>query len=327
MSRMTPGAIARLREAVEVPDLAGTPYDAVEAIGRGGMGVVFRAHDRELRRDVALKVLSAREVSDDARARLLDEARILAQLEHPGIVPVHDVGVLPDGRVFYTMKLVRGNRLDDYASEVRDLGDLLRVFMRTCEAVAFAHSQGVVHRDLKPSNVMVGAFGEVLVLDWGVAKLLGREGEPEATEHVSATTRTAALGGRVDTATGDVLGTPGFMAPEQARGDSARVDRRSDVYALGSMLRQMLESSRARAMPRRLRAICTKATALDPADRYPDAASLSADVQRFVDGQSVSAYEEPWPERARRIASKHRVAITLVVAYLVMRALIFLLNR
>jgi serine/threonine-protein kinase len=325
MSRMTPGAIARLREAVEVPDLGGTPYDAVDIIGRGGMGVVFRVHDRELRRDVALKVLSAREVSDEARVRMLDEARILAQLEHPGIVPVHDVGVLPDGRVFYTMKLVRGNRLDDYASDVRDIGDLLRVFMRTCEAVAFAHSQCVVHRDLKPSNVMVGAFGEVLVLDWGVAKLLGRESETNVAG--AAPEPVAIPGGRADTATGAILGTPGFMAPEQARGDSARVDRRSDVYALGAMLQQMLESSRAHRVPRRLRAICTKATALDPAGRYPDAASLSADVQRFADGQSVSAYEEPWPERARRVASKHRIAITLVVAYLVMRALIFLLNR
>lgn len=327
MSRMTPGAIARLREAVEIPDLAGTPYDAVDVIGRGGMGVVFRVHDRELRRDVALKVLSAREVSDEARVRMLDEARILAQLEHPGIVPVHDVGVLPDGRVFYTMKLVRGSRLDDYASDVRDIGDLLRVFMRTCEAVAFAHSQGVVHRDLKPGNVMVGAFGEVLVLDWGVAKLLGREQGPEVVAPESESSQPPAPGERVNTATGAILGTPGFMAPEQERGESTRVDRRSDVYALGAMLRQMLESSRAHRVPRRLRAICTQATAFDPDARYPDAASLSADVQRFVDGQSVSAYHEPWPERARRVASKHRIAITLVAAYVLMRALIFLVNR
>ncbi|MCI0452346.1 MAG: serine/threonine protein kinase [Candidatus Latescibacteria bacterium] len=330
MSPLGPGAIARLREAVEFPDLAGTKYDAVEAVGRGGMGTVFRVHDRELARDVALKVLSAREVSEEARARMLDEARILARLEHPGIVPVHDVGVLPDGRVFYTMKLVRGNRLDEYARATHDIADLLRVFVRACEAVAFAHSEGVVHRDVKPSNVMVGAFGEVLVLDWGVAKLLDRNSATQATTADTVEPSTPATPPprrSADTATGAVLGTPGFMAPEQARGESARVDPRSDVYALGAMLRQVLEASRAAPVPRRLRAICDRATAAEPAARYPDVASLSRDVERFATGQAVSAYEERWTERARRLASRHRVAITLIAAYILMRVLIFLLDR
>lgn len=328
MSRITRHTIERLREAIELPDLAGTPYDVVEPIGRGGMGVVFRAHDRELGRDVALKVLSARDVSEDARVRMLNEARILARLEHPGIVPVHDVGVLPDGRVFYTMKLVRGSRFDEYARATPDVAELLRAFVRACEAVAFAHSQGVVHRDVKPSNVMVGAFGEVLVLDWGVAKWLGTE---TATAPSAAPTPTTGSPVRdhVDTATGAVLGTPGFMAPEQARGESARVDPRSDVYALGAMLRQVLgpAGAGAGALPRRLRAVIDKATAEDPASRYPDVASLSADVNRFLGGQAVTAYEERWTERVRRLAARHRVAITLVLAYLLMRALIFFLNR
>ncbi|HXV13389.1 MAG TPA: serine/threonine-protein kinase [Candidatus Krumholzibacteria bacterium] len=331
MSHITSRAIARLREAVEFPDLAGTQYDAVEAIGRGGMGTVFRVHDRELARDVALKVLSAREVSEDARARMLDEARILARLEHPGIVPVHDVGVLPDGRVFYTMKLVRGSRLDEYARATHEIADLLRVFVRACEAVAFAHSEGVVHRDMKPSNVMVGAFGEVLVLDWGVAKLLDRGTATETTTADAAAPSSSAPSTpprrSADTATGAVLGTPGFMAPEQARGESAHVDPRSDVYALGAMLRQILQASRAGAMPRRLRAICDRATAVDPAARYPDVASLSRDVERFATGQAVTAYKEHWTERARRLASRHRIAVTLIAAYLLMRVLIFFLDR
>ncbi len=324
MSPLTPDSIARLREAVEIPDLAGTPYDVVEPIGRGGMGVVYRVYDRELCRDVALKVLTARDVSEEGRARMLHEARILARLEHPGVVPVHDVGTLSDGRVFYTMKLVRGHRLDEYARGNHDIADRLRVFVRACEAVAFAHSQGVVHRDLKPSNVMVGAFGEVLVMDWGVAKLLARN--DTAPSNSTATPPVAAPGTLVDTATGAVMGTPGFMAPEQARGESARVDSRSDIYALGALLRSVLETD-ARPTPRRLRAICEKATALDPASRYPDVASLSDDLQRFAAGHAVSAYDERWTERARRLAGRHRVATTLVCAYLLMRVLIFFLNR
>jgi serine/threonine-protein kinase len=165
-----------------------------------------------------------------------------------------------------------------------------------------------------------------------VAKLLDRhpatqattvgDAEPPAPPPLATTPRRSA-----DTAAGAVLGTPGFMSPEQARGESARVDPRSDVYALGAMLRQILGASRAEPMPRRLRAICDRATAVDPAARYPDVASLSRDVERFATGQSVSAYEERWTERARRLASRHRIAITLIAAYLLMRVLIFLLDR
>ena len=313
MSDLHSAAIRRLREAIELPDLSGTRYQLGEAIGRGGMGVVFRAHDRELDRDVALKVLSVRDLGDDARERMANEARILARLEHPGIVPVHDAGVLPDGRVFYAMKLVRGHRLDDHARATQSVPEVLRAFIRTCEAVAFAHSQGIVHRDLKPGNVMVGAFGEVLVMDWGVAKLAG--------------TFTPAASGTstgVDTDAGTVLGTPGFIAPEQALGQS---DPRSDIFALGVMLREIVRAAGSTRVPPRLAAIAGRASAPDPLSRYPDVAALAADVQRYLDAQPVDAYKERWYERALRLAGRHRVALGLVTAYVAMRVLIFFLDR
>ena len=180
--------VARLRDITEQPELTGTRYELVRELGRGGMGVVYEVRDRELDRSVAMKV-----VDGDWRG----EPRIIARLEHPGIVPLHDAGVLPDGRLYYTMKLVRGERLDAWLAHERGLTEKLRLFARICEPVAFAHASGVVHRDLKPENVMVGEFGAVLVMDWG-------------TELVA--------------------GTPGYMAPERERGP------RSDVYSLGKLL-------------------------------------------------------------------------------------------
>ena len=159
--------LRHLRDAADAPDLTGTKYEITERIGQGGMGTVYRARDRELARDVALKVVRLPEASPDVASRMVREAKTLARLEHPGIVPVHDVGTLPDGRVFYAMKLVRGAPLD--ALPPATLAERLRIVERLCEAVAFAHAHGVVHRDLKPQNLMVGPFGEVLVMDWGVA--------------------------------------------------------------------------------------------------------------------------------------------------------------
>src|SRR3954463_674433 len=151
--------ISHLPTVIDLPDLSSTRYRVIEEIGRGGMGVIYHAFDGVLQRSIALKVLNGTQ-----------EARTLASLEHPGILPVHDAGVLPDGRTFYAMKLVQGTRLDRYRATTPSTSDRLRTFLRICEPVAFAHSRGVIHRDLKPENLMIGDFGEVLVLDWGIAR-------------------------------------------------------------------------------------------------------------------------------------------------------------
>ena len=161
-----------LRSIVGNPDFSSTKYTFVKELARGGMGTVYLAEDTELNRHVAIKVLNTPEVTDDMRNRMIREAQIIARLEHPGIVPVHDVGTLPDGRIYYAMKFVRGSRLDEYAAQGASLRDRLRKFQAVCDAVAFAHAHGVIHRDLKPQNIMIGSFGEVLVLDWGVAKIM-----------------------------------------------------------------------------------------------------------------------------------------------------------
>jgi len=177
MKFLSDKALERLRENADMPDLAGTRYSLLERVARGGMGVVYAARDEKLGRRVALKVLDAADHRGKLAQRLIREAQVLAQLEHPGIVPVHDVGTLEDGRVFYTMKFVEGQRLDKHIEAVESVSDRLHLFLRICDAVAFAHARGVLHRDLKPANIMAGPFGEILVLDWGLAKILRAPGD------------------------------------------------------------------------------------------------------------------------------------------------------
>jgi serine/threonine protein kinase len=296
---LSDAAVDHLRSVADRPDLGGTPYELGEAIASGGMGTVYRARDRRLDRDIALKVMNTPAPAPGEIERMRDEARILARLEHPGIVPVHDLGTLPDGRLFYVMKLVRGRRLDDAMANAV-LSARLRTFERICEAVAFAHAQGVVHRDLKPENVMVGPFGEVLVLDWGVARMLGRGEEPDRT----------------------VFGTPGYMPPEQARGETDRIDERADVYALGALLQFLMEPGGASGALRALDAICAKALAPRPEDRYRSVRDLAAEVERFLSALPVHAYPEGPVERALRLAAKYRTPLLLVAAYLLMRVLL-----
>jgi eukaryotic-like serine/threonine-protein kinase len=318
--------------------MSGTRYEIVDTIARGGMGVVFVGRDRELAREVAIKVLSLDASAGDAAARMEREARILARLEHPGIVPVHDVGRLPDGRVFYVMKLVRGPRLDEHMARTPVLAERLRIFERICDAVSFAHARGIIHRDLKPANIMVGPFGEVLVLDWGVARV------PFVADSVDGAAVAEALSSPADpaahTAHGTVLGTPGYMAPEQARGDVRLIDERTDVHALGAILRFLLDgggpestessrivpgdSSARRRGAAAVEAICCKAMAEAPESRYRTVSDLSADVARFLDGVSVGAYREPMLETARRIVRAYRTPILLVLAYLLIRMLLLI---
>ncbi len=260
MNWLSDKLVTHLRTVADLPDLNGTKYRLLEKFSRGGMGTIYLAEDTNLERKVALKVLHAPDASGELSARMLREARIIAQLEHPSIVPVHDVGELPDGRVFYVMKFVQGSRLDQYAQDMRSLPDLLRIFQKVCEAVAFAHAHGVIHRDLKPENIMVGAFGEVLVMDWGLAKIVeteggGRRAEDEEREaksegrKVKGEEERDSVNGKIsaspahETLHGTVMGTPAYMAPEQKRGEIDQIDQRTDVYALGAILSFLLRGA------------------------------------------------------------------------------------
>jgi len=272
---LSDGVLDHLRHVASLPDLAGTRYQLESEIGRGGLGIVYAARDRDLERRVALKVL------DSAMA---GEAQIIARLEHPAIVPIYESGTLPDGRAFYAMKLVAGARLDRYLEDPHSLAERLRIIRRVGEALAFAHSRGEIHRDLKPQNVMVGEFGEVYVMDWGVPA---------------------------------VAGTPAFRAPEPA------LDPRSDIYALGALLRSVLPDP----APPALAAVAAKAMSADPAARYPGAAALLADIERFQEGLAVEAWTEPLPHRLRRFATRNAVLLWLLAAYVAVRFALLLLRK
>ncbi|HUE84472.1 MAG TPA: serine/threonine-protein kinase [Vicinamibacterales bacterium] len=289
------GAVAHLRDVAEWPDI-GERYEITRRLGRGGMAVVYAGRDRVLDREVAIKVLDDLGSPADSE-HLLAEARILGRLEHPGIVPVHDAGTLADGRVFYVMKLVRGDRLDA-AIASRSLSERLELFLRICDAVAFAHAHRIVHRDLKPQNVMLGPFGEVLVMDWGVAKVSGAPGA-EA-----------------------VVGTPGYMAPEQEH-DARSVDSRADVYALGVILEAMLPGP----APKPLVAIAEHARARQAEQRYDTVQAFAREVTRFREGAPVEAYRESSLERLARVYRRHRLPITLVLAYMIVRVIVLLWFR
>ncbi len=270
-------------------------------IGRGVAGRIHPAIDRSLLREVALKRLS-KDLAANAfyRGGFIAEAQMTGQLEHPNIVPVHELGVSPDGVPYFTMKLVHGVGFDQWL-RARPTGSAdrmpggLEIFLKVCDAISYAHDRGVIHRDLKPDNVMVGDFGQVYVMDWGLARL----------------SRSKAKAGAQMAAKGPV-GTPPYMAPEQARGNPEEMDERTDVFGLGAILYQIVsgqvpygrtndvqeiltraragdtvpidEALKQRPVAKRIRAIVTKAIAADPRDRHPSVAALADDVRKFLRG-------------------------------------------
>jgi serine/threonine protein kinase len=328
------------------PELAPLPivpeehYKPGEEIARGGMGRIVAAQDQRLGRPVALKELL--EPAGDSLGRFQREALITARLQHPGIVPVYEAGRWPSGEPFFAMKLVSGRPLDRVIAETRTLADRLALLPRiaaAADAIAYAHSQRVVHRDLKPGNVLIGDFGETVVIDWGLAKDLDAGDSPEsgmrspkaAVKRTANPTSTAAS---TLTVAGAVMGTPAYMAPEQARGEP--VDQRADVFALGAMLYHLLAGvppynartatdviaaaalhkvvplvEREDATPRDLVAIVERAMAAEPANRYPHAGELADELRRFLTGQLVSAHRYTTVQRIRRYVKKHRAAVMI----------------
>lgn len=336
MRSLSDQKLDRLRRIATQPDFSGTKYRLIRELGQGGMGTVYLAEDADLDREVAVKVLSSEADESSLSRRMVREAQIIARLEHPGIVPVHDVGALADGRVFYAMKLVRGERLDEYTANVVSLKERLRKFQAACDAVSFAHAHGVIHRDLKPQNIMIGAFGEVLVLDWGVAKILpnaildANDSEAETLRLIPrAHTGLQQPEERGDnTMRGTIIGTAKYMSPEQQRGEIDELDQRSDVYSLGAILYFLLTNrSPAAVRPREANAkvskaaeaVCLKAMSASPANRYDSAAQLATDVARLLNDEPVSAYHENWFEKVWRWVSKNRVLLLIVLAYLLVR--------
>ena len=311
-------------------------YRVTGEFARGGMGRVLLAQDRRLGRTVALKELHEG-AGPGAAGRFVREAMVTARLQHPAIVPVYEAGRWPGGRPFYAMKLVEGRSLDGLLRDAGSLAGrlaLLPHLIAVAEAVAYAHGQRVVHRDLKPANVLVGPFGETVVVDWGLARELGAEGKVQH-EEPGALSATAGAG---QTVTGTVLGTPHYMPPEQARG--LPVNERADVYALGAMLYFLLAGAPPHAgktaeealvaaagghvepverrepeAPAELVAIARQAMATAPGDRYPSARELAADLRRFQTGQLVRVHHYSTRELLLRFVKRHRAAV-LVASFL-----------
>ncbi len=315
-------------------------YALHDLLGEGGMGEVRSCTDMHIGREVALKAMRPAQLARaDLRTRFLREARIQGQLEHPAIVPVYDLGFAEEGALYFTMRRVRGETLEGLIQKLRD-GDpkalaeypqrkLLSAFSRVCLAVHFAHTKGVVHRDLKPANIMLGDFGEVYVLDWGVAKLLAKDTAPLSQGpnlEISRLDFTEVAAAK--TASGAIIGTPGYMAPEQILGQSGEVNAQTDVFALGAMLFEVLthdamfangetpdilsrtlkgegRSAIGRApdklLPEVLDAVCLRATSPYPEKRYTSARQISEEIEAYLSGDLEA-------ERRQSLARKHALS-------------------
>ena len=328
-----------------LPMVSSDHYVAERELARGGMGRIISARDRRLGRPVAIKELLT--VVPDAAQRFRREALITARLQHPGIVPVYEAGCWPSGEPFYAMKMVGGRPLDRVIAEATTLVDRLALLPRLAaatDAIAYAHSHRVIHRDLKPANILVGEFGETIVIDWGLAKDL----DATDSDHLDtqdhqitgrgkkspSTIRADEGDGSLLTVAGSVMGTPAYMAPEQARGEA--LDERADVFALGAMMYHVLGGAppfqaatttdvlaaaasgrvqplakRSPDVPSDLIAIVERAMAKDPAQRYANAGELAVELRRFLTGQLVAAYRYTPLEKARRFVRRHRAAVTI----------------
>jgi serine/threonine-protein kinase len=319
-------------------------YRVLRPHARGGLGEVFVAEDTELHRPIALKQIQQRHADDvQSRNRFVLEAEVTGGLEHPGIVPVYGLGCYPDGRPFYAMRLIQGDSLQEALARFHRAPDfqgtafrqLVRRFVDVCNAVAYAHSRGVLHRDLKPANIMLGPFGETLVLDWGLAKVVGRERSAASGTRQETTLLPASASSQAETVAGTALGTPAYMSPEQAAGRLEDLGPASDVYSLGATLyavligrapfegpdpgevlrrvqRGELASPRQvnSAVPAALDAVCRKALALKWAERYPTPLALAADLEHWLADEPVSAHRDALTVRLVRWGRRHQKLVT-----------------
>jgi len=334
-------------------------HEKLALLGKGAMGQVFIAKERDLGRTVAVKRIDPAKLgkgSDHLLRRFYIEAQITAQLEHPAIVPVYELNVDEEGRFDYSMKVVRGETLKDYLKETKrqytelgrpdedhGLADRLEIFLSVCAAMSYAHARGVIHRDLKPENIMLGAFHETVVMDWGLATIVGTEPDVEGDAKV-------APGLAHETQMGVIVGTPLYMAPEQARGNKKEMGPHSDQVSLGLILYELVTLQRGytgkdlmqivwaaaeaklrpveffskkERVPRELKAVIKKACALNPKDRYPDVAALAADVRRFVQNEEVQAAPDGPLQKMGRWISRHRaLALSLLLGTLLLGAVV-----
>jgi len=350
------------------PTSSGLRFRILRPHARGGLGQIYVAHDDELHREVALKEILERHADHpESRARFLLEAEVTGGLEHPGIVPVYGLGQYADGRPFYAMRFIKGDSLKDAIAQFHDADNqkraagaralafrkLLGRFMDVCNALAYAHSRGVLHRDLKPGNIMLGKYGETLVVDWGLAKTVGKKEEKAIGEAVLQPSSASGS----ETMPGSTIGTPLYMSPEQAAGRHDLLGPASDVYSLGATLYCLLtgqapfehkdpgvvlqkvqrgdfpKPSRVKsAVPRALEAICLKAMALQPSDRYLSPRVLADDLERWLGDDPVSVYRERLPARLGRWGRRHRplmagVAALLITAVIALTVSTILIDR
>ena len=348
-------------EGIKKNRQAGSCYSGFSVVSKGGMGTILKTTDTNCGREVAMKMSTSSEEGSEALERLLHEARVSANLEHPNIVPVHEINCDANGNVYFTMKYVQGDNLDTVISMIRKndpvyvkafpLTRLLNIFLRICDGVAFAHSKGVIHRDLKPENIMIGEYGEVLIMDWGIAKVLSET--PEESREKDSQYIAKNFGGKnafKKTHCGAVFGTPAFMAPEQILGKNELVDKRTDIYALGGLLYSILalrypimetdiselfaravvgdivppcklkcsKNKRlmhlpSHAVPDAVSAVAMKALSVEQINRYQSVADLQADIRAYLGGFATNAEDASKFKKLEYLFNRHSLLFLLII--------------